>query len=98
MAFSKASKQKAQEREDDAADDRAASRAEDRAEVKRLEAPAPIVPPAPKRVLSQDYPRWVKLGDLAVVVENAAQEKAVASKAAKVEVVKSAQGDSVRIV
>jgi hypothetical protein len=57
-----------------------------------------VIPPAPKRVIPQTYPKWVKLGDLALVVNNAAEEAAVNSKTAKVEVVKSAQGDSHKII
>jgi hypothetical protein len=60
----------------------------------KVEAPAPVR----KKGEPQFYPKWVKLGDMPVVIENEAQEKAVAAGTAKVEIVKSAQGDLIKIV
>lgn len=96
MAFGKKSAIKAANREDDRLEDLKDERAEDRAESKKVVAPAP----APVRVKGapQFYPKWVKLGEMPVVVENAAQEKAVLSGTAKVEIVKSAEGDQIKIV
>lgn len=94
MAFGKKSAIKAANREDDRLEDLKDERTEDREESKKVAAPAPV------RVKGepQFYPKWMKLGDMPVVVENAAQEKAVNSGTAKVEIVKSAQGDQIKIV
>ena len=95
MAFGKKSAIKAANREDDHLEDLKDERAEDREESKKVPAPAPVIR---KKGEPQFYPKWVKLGEMPVVVENEAQEKAVLSGTAKVEIVKSAEGDRIKIV
>ena len=55
-------------------------------------------PKPAKRVVAQTYPKWVKLGDLPLIVQSVAEEAAVKNGTAKVETTHSAQGDSHKVV